>query len=219
MKKFFIFVAIAMAFIILTSGLAIGRKAADKDEEETTAVTSAVTTETTVAVPAHQDSVFYIDGVAESLTDEHFDRRCGYFTLNDNTYFGFLCNGNSIGAGTVAFNGASMNYGPNQCHFWVTEDMKTFIKSDDDDLPMRSAVAPNFETLGYFIVVFLELPTSEVADPEVLCDQFESSEYQWGLNYDPGEIEGPSAEETTAATTEATPPQVDPWIPEGPGAE
>ena len=68
---------------------------------------------------------------------------------------------------------------------------------------------------GRVVAVFLEL--EDCSDPASVLSKFVDNLDFCGHAevYSPEEIEGPSAEETTAATA----PQVDPWIPEGPGAE
>ncbi len=228
MKKFLIFVALAMVFILLTSGLAIGRKAAEDEPAETSDVTTATTVATTAApLPdGYEESVYYIAKgrpvVSEEMKDTGFEHVPAFFYFDGKTYFCILLN-HTLSAnqnGMITFDAGADSFEGYDTFFWTTHDMKTFIKHEADQAIFADA-APEYDTYGYVILVYLEVP--EILDPAE-ADRMRSNmevDLSYSILYSPDETEGPSADVTTEATTETTtaPPQVDvPW-PEGPGAE
>lgn len=227
MKKFFIFLAIALAFIMLSSTfLSIG-KIFDKDPEETEDPGFVTLPGTTTEVPATEDSVFYIDGQAvEDPTDESLNGRLGFFTLNGTAYFGVLVNEDENHGGTVFLSSYDQEYASTPFAIRGTDDFITVhtptINPTYPDTFSVSDLAPNFDHADgdgeiWFVIIFLDLPANAQNNFE-LCEYLESYEsYDFGFEYSPGEIEGPSAGDVTEPVT--TPPQVDPSIPEGPGAE
>lgn len=221
MKKFFIFIAIAMVFIMLTSGLAIGRKAADKDPEETGGIITIKPA--TTEVPVIEDSVFYIDGHAvQDPTDESLNGKIGYFTLDGTAYFGVLVNEDENYGGTIFLTNEKQEYRGVPFVVRGTDDFKTVNTPEvHSEFPHEFNVghlAPNFDHYDssgeiWFVIIFLDLPADEQNNFEVCKDL---GSYDFMFEYSPGEIEGPSAGDDTQPET---PPQIDPWMPEGPGAE
>ncbi len=232
MKKFFIFVAIAMVFIMLTSGLAIGRKAAEDEPKETGGIITVIpgTTAATTEAPGIQEGLFYtVDGT--SYTDEQLP------TLADATYVYFVDDGVTrfarvfVEYGTMNSidflyeSSAVPEYSENYCHKFLLDD-GSYDAVDIFDLTSVPAEAYGLgaeltpvDDGGRVVAVFLEL--SNCADPASVLSKFVgNTEFCSYANCNDPEIpEGPSADVTTEATTEVTPPQVDPWVPEGPGAE
>ena len=223
MKKILIIVAIAMAFIMLTSGLAIGRKAAEKepDESEGFITIPNVTTAATYVLPeGYEESVYYISAGRPAASDEMketgFEHSPAFFYFDGKTYFCMLLNHplSTAQNGNITFNAGADSFEGYDTFFWTTHDMKTFIKHEADQAIFADA-APEYDTYGYVILVYLEVP--EILDPteaeRMRCDM--EIDLPCSILYSPDETEGPSAD----VTTEVTAPQVDPWVPEGPGAE
>ena len=228
MKKFFIFVAIAMVFVMLTSGLAIGRKAADKDKEETGGIITVVpgTTATTTEAPGIQEGLFYaISG--HSYTEEQLptltDATYVYFSKGNVTYFARVFTEYST-QGSIEFvynPDAVSEYNDSYC-YKMLDDSGALVTLDSFDLvdvpsDCYGTGSPDGWDVpgGRVVAVFLEL--EDCSDPASVLSKFvDNVDFCANAQVNsPEEIEGPSAEETTAATA----PQVDPWIPEGPGAE
>lgn len=231
MKKFLIFVALAMAFILLTSGLAIGRKAAEDEPADSSDVTTVITVATTEA-PGIQEDLFYtVDGT--SYKDEQLN------TLSNATYVYFVDDGVTRFArvftiysddATLDFyyeSSAVPEYEGSYCHKLLKDDGTYDVGTD---LSHRSVPADCYatgSTYGYdepggrVVAVFLEL--SNCSDPASVLSKFVGNTdfCSYANLYDPETPEGPSADVTPETTTEVTtaPPQVDvPW-PEEPGAE
>ena len=231
MKKFLIFVALAMAFILLTSGLAIGRKAAEDKPDES----SDVTTATTVATTAVPQLNFYVEDKmlspatsASDLGNADFDGCVGYFEQDGKTYFFQVVNfSGAYAEKEMACSNIWINdlekktYGDRNPTFGYTFDFENItMLSEKDDFfafPKESGMSPDF-----IAVIILVMDSSEIDGvvPLQIAQYIQNQNYGFQAA-DPGEIEGPSADVTPETTTEVTtaPPQVDvPW-PEEPGAE
>ena len=230
MKKFLIFVALAVAFILLTSGLAIGRKAAEDEPAESSDVTTATMAATTEAPQLNfyiEDNLLQPATSAADLAGASFDGCVGYFTYGDKTCFFEVVNfeGKYVEKADANDTIWLSNYDLT-CEGYVptwgyTTDFEnvTFL-ADGEDCFSVSSVIPESKTQGYAAVVIFAIETSEIGDPLQFAYNVQRAGYNF-LMSDPGEIEGPSADVTTEVTTEITtaPPQVDiPW-PEEPGAE
>ena len=228
MKKLFIFLAVALSLIMLSSTFLSVGKIFEKDPEETE---ESEATSATTEMPVVEDSVFYIDGQAiEDPTDETLNGKIGFFTLNGTAYFGVLVNEDEDRGGYIKMFSSDQEYASTPFAIRGTDDFLTVhTPVVDPDLPGEFAVgdlAPNFDHSDgdgeiWFVIIFLDLPADAQNNFE-FCEYLETYEsYDFGFEYSPGEIEGPSDEPaTTAPETETiAPPQVDvPW-PEAPGAE
>lgn len=227
MKKFFIFVAIAMVFIMLTSGLAIGRKAADKDPEESGGIITIkpATTAATTEAPGIQEGLFYtVDGA--SYTEEQLptlaDATYVYYVEGDVTRFARVFTKYST-QGSIDFlykSSAVPEYEGSYCYKLLKDDGTYDVGAEFD---LRGIPADCYGTggVGYelsggrIVAVFLEL--TNCSDPASVLSKFvDNTDFCFYANCNDPEIpEGPSADVTTEVTT----PHVDPLIPEGPGAE
>ena len=231
MKKFLVFVALAMVFILLTSGLAIGRKAAEDEPAESSDVTTATTVATTEASQLNfyiEDNLLQPATSAADLAGANFDGCVGYFEQDGKTYFFQVVNFSGAYAEKEMANSniwindlEKKTYGDRNPTFGYTFDFeKITMLSEKDDFfafPKESGTSP-----GFIAVIILVMDSSEIVGVVPLQIAQYIQEQNYGFQAaDPGEIEGPSADITTEATTETTtaPPQVDiPW-PEEPGAE
>ncbi len=116
-----------------------------------------------------RDSLLYIDGEPvynlSVLSDEQYNDKVGSFTRDGKTYFAQIVNDftvkesgsgsfNSITFSTTKFSEDEKN--TTNYHFWITEDLDTFVKSDDSWTILASTASSNYRTNGYFIVVFYE---------------------------------------------------------------
>ena len=231
MKKFLVFVALAMVFILLTSGLAIGRKAAEDEPAESSDVTTATTVATTEA-PGIQEGLFYtVDGTAytkaelSSLTENTFV----YFIDGDRTYFAMAVVGQSNGMQNLEFVYDADSFPEYSVHFCygLLRDTGgvTYVSNFNlISVPLECYLNDGYmdKSNVYVVAVFLELSFCE--DPTSVLTKFVDNEdfcYHDPYLCDPETPEGPSADVTTEATIEITtaPPQVDvPWS-EEPGAE
>ena len=225
MKRIIIFLAFALAFIMLSSTfLSIG-KIFDKDPDVTEA--PSVTT-----APSEEDGLgFYVENKMlqpatspEDLSKAEFDGCVGYFTKADKTYFFYVVNADGnfaekavsypslwiSGYGKGEFGGFRPKWG-------YTLDFENVVYLNEmDDFIDLSSVSSSAEQ-GYIAVVMFEINSSEIpTHPVEFAYRIQQAGYASYMIADPEAPEGPSAGDDTQPET---PPQVDPWIPEGPGAE
>lgn len=188
MKKIIVLFAVVMAATLILTSLAFSKYPTKKYEE--------------------RDSLLYVDGKPvynlRDLSDEDYDSKVGTFTLDEKTYFVRIYNDASLSIGgfdTVTFNTTKFTADEENItnwHFWATEDLKSFVKSDDSWTRTCSALSPNYENNGFIIIVFYEYPEvlyPDYAEYDSVMESVvaESSDINFALT-DPTAPEGPGDE-------------------------
>ena len=253
MKKIFIFLAVSMVFVMLTSGLAfsVNMKAGSSSSKTETTVskTTAIVTESSVAestevtTPAEDELLFY-DSAGKAYLESDLcaleDGTYVYFTEDNVTRFAkvFTDIGASFAIDFVYDATAVPEYEGSYCYKLRRNDGGYDVEDNFDLNLLTGNHIGGFEyddPRARVIAVFLELENCEMPD-KVLFDFVGNSDFCSSARcYDPEITEGPSVgdatyteatsgaelEITNAPETKVTTtiPQVEPWIPEGPGAE
>ena len=230
MKKLFIFLSIALVFIMVSSSfLSIG-KIFDKDSDKTEEPGF-------VTLPGSGSSepelfTVYAGGEAitdlSMLSDPKYNETVVYYIDDTDSvvYFAYIMNNDVLDKSTFMNDMAGKDLFGNPVLNKITYDFNHIFDLGGTDIADHRDYLSESDYNGFLACIFISIPYNSSTDYATEAERFLTDMGPWLSVNDPINLEGPSAgdntepeptpEVTTPATTE---PQIYPSIPEVPGAE
>lgn len=220
MKKLFIFLCIALVFIMVSSSfLSIG-KIFDKDPDKTEAPGFI----TLPGTEAPEPEPFTVYSGTEAITDlsqlsdPKYNRTVVYYfdESQENVYFAFLFNDSILDKATFMNDMVGKDINGVTVLNKITYNFESICDLGLSDVADHRNYLSEDDFMGFMACIFFSIPYDSGLDYAHEAEMLLTDMGPWLTLSEPGEVEGPSADVTTPVTTE---PQIYPNIPQGPGAE